>query len=71
MLNTAPILHRFGSLFAANPKSLTGAQQYILSLLAEPPKRDYRAPHANRATPPRKHYPRVGRKRRLFKGHRI
>lgn len=31
--------------------------------------RDYKAPHANRPTPPRKHYPARSRIR-LFKGHR-
>lgn len=30
---------------------------------------DYKAPHAYRPTPPRKHSPRVGRTK-LFKGHR-
>lgn len=30
---------------------------------------DYKAPHALRATPPRRHFKRIGRFR-LFKGHR-
>lgn len=30
----------------------------------------YKAPHALRGTPPRPHYARAKRRRRLFKGHR-
>ena len=29
-----------------------------------------KSPHANQPTPPRPHYPRKNRKKRLFKGHR-
>lgn len=49
---------------------LNPAQRLYQSFFGAPVTDGYKAPHANRPAPPRVHWPRKTRARRLFKGHR-
>ncbi len=51
------------------PDFLTTAQQFYMDIILPPVVVDYKAPHAPRGTPPRKHWKRSIAKK-LFTGHR-